>query len=89
MTHQDQLSTAIKNRLDAGQRHFDTAIVSDLQIVIKRDVEVDSHEYGFGGDVGIGNGLFGHGILLRMVIVNGTQNIEEHLRCIQRIGADP
>jgi len=55
VAHQDQLSTAIDHGFDRRQRHFDATVVCDFQVVVQRDVKVDSHENGFGCDVDIVN----------------------------------
>jgi len=60
VAHQDQLSTAIDHGFDRRQRHFDATVVCDFQVVVQRDVKVDSHENGFGCDVDIVDVFLGH-----------------------------
>jgi hypothetical protein len=60
VAHKNELSAAINHRLDRRKGHLDTSVVRNLEILIERDVEIDSHQYGLAIYIYIRNRLFRH-----------------------------
>ena len=64
VAHQNHRSATFQYRLDGRERHLDARIVRDVLILVERNVEVDTHQYGLVGNIHILNRLFGHGPFL-------------------------
>ncbi len=61
MADQDQPPAALDHRANAGQSHFDPAVIRNLQVIVERDIEVDPHQDTLSLYVHIFDRFFCHG----------------------------
>ena len=69
VANENQAPAAVDDRFDAWQRHLNTAVVGDVQIAIKRYVEIDPHQDFFAANFNAINTLLRHVVLSDFFVI--------------------